>query len=346
LNVVMLFPELATDRLLIRPPVVDDIEALHARRNDPEVARYQNWELPWPRERAEAMVRGDIADRDEIEGWNMLVITERSSGETLGDLAVNISWEGRCSEIGYTLDRRHWGHGYATEAAEALVAHLFEDVGVTRVSGMLHPDNPASARVLERVGMLFEGHTRLSFWVGEENSDDHIYGMTRADWEQWRDRPRTPPESVELGEIGPENRRVVGALATHKTQEELVAPMSASFADALFPSVVNGAPVRPWMRAIVADGTIVGFVMMTTPTARHPEPFLWRLLIDRLHQRRGIGREALELIDAQCRQWGVDSLTVSWATGPGSPERFYLQHGFVPTGILIGGEVQGRKYLD
>ena len=345
LNVGMRFPEFVTERLLIRPPTVDDIDALHARRNDPEVARYQDWQVPWSREQAEAMIRGDIADRDEIDGWNMVVITDRNSGETLGDLAVNISSAGRRSEIGYTLDRRNWGNGYATEAAEALITHLFEVVGVTRVHGMLHPDNPASARVLERVGMLFEGHTRLSFWLGDDNSDDHIYGMTRADWETWRSRPRHRPEQVELIEIGPESRREVASLTTHKTQEKLVAPMAESFTDALFPPIVNGEPVRPWMRAITADGTIVGFVMMTEPTERHPEPFIWRLLVDRLHQRRGIGEMVLDLLDEQCGVWGVESMTVSWATGPGSPEAFYLRHGFVPTGILIGGEVEARKYL-
>ncbi len=76
---------------------------------------------------------------------------------------------------------------------------------MTRVEGMLHPDNPASAMVLERVGMLFEGHTRSSFWVGDENSDDWLYGMTRADWEAWRDRPRSRPDEVRLVEITPDN---------------------------------------------------------------------------------------------------------------------------------------------
>ena len=74
-----------------------------------------------------------------------------------------------------------------------LSSTVFEELDVTRAFGMLHPDNPASAVLLERTGFLFEGHTKLSYWLGEENSDDLIYGLIRPDWEHWRDRPRQPP---------------------------------------------------------------------------------------------------------------------------------------------------------
>ncbi len=342
----VMLPVIDTKRLRLRPPVAEDAAALHARRNDPAVAKFQNWTLPFPLERAEQMIAGELADREseEVDGWRMLVVADLHTGETYGDLAIGMTWGGRCGEVGYSLDSEQWGKGYATEATEALIAHLFDELRVTRVMGTLHPDNKASARVLERCGLLFEGHTRLSFWVGDDNSDDHIYGMTRPEWEQWRDRPRHHPNEVALVEIGPETRNQVLALRTHKTQEALVAPMDVSFADALFPEVVAGHPVVPWLRSIVADGDIVGFVMMTAPTKHHAEPYLWRFLIDRLHQRRGIGARVVELLEEVCVAWGVDSFTVGWETGPGSPERFYLRSGFVPTGRLIDGEVEARKY--
>ena len=210
---------------------------------------------------------------------------------------------------------------------------------------MLHPDNAASAMVLERTGFLFEGETKSSFWVGDELSDDWIYGMTRPDWETWRDRPRHPPDSMYLVEVTTENVASVSGLTTHRTQEEFVAPMLRSFADALFPEVVDGAPVVPWMRAVVADDVIVGFVMLALSTEHHPEPFLWRLLIDRLHQRRGIGARALELVEAECIEMGDESLLTSWGEGKGSPRPFYLAQGFVPTGRLVDEETEGRKHL-
>jgi len=255
---------------------------------------------------------------------------------------VNITNDGHTTDVGYTLSRSAWGHGYATEALDALVTHLFETVGVTRIEGKLHPDNPASAIVSERVGMLFEGHTRLSFWLGDDNSDDWIYGMTRRDWEVWRNRPRHRPVSVRLVGIDADSMSDVGRLTTHKSQEFFVSPVAASYADALFPEVIDGAPVVPWMRSIEADGELVGFVMVALTTDAHPEPYLWRLLIDRMHQRRGIGTATLDLLVEQCRAWGDRTLTTSWEPGKGSPDAMYIHFGFVPTGNVVDGETEGR----
>ena len=193
---------LRTDRLLLRPARPSDAAHLADRRSDPEVARHQTWIPPYPLDRAEALIAEAMAMDGPIDGeWWMLTITDPADTTVFGDLVVKLSWEGRTAEIGYTLAREAWGHGYAVEAAAAVVEYLFDSLGVTRVEASLHPDNTASAQVLERVGMLFEGHTRSSFWIGDENSDDWLYGMTRADWEAWRDRPRHRPETVELVEI-------------------------------------------------------------------------------------------------------------------------------------------------
>jgi RimJ/RimL family protein N-acetyltransferase len=344
LNATVL-PTLRTRRLLLRPAVAADAPALHARRNHPEVARYQTWTLPYSLEQAEALIAEESADRSGRDGWWMLTVEHLETGEVIGDLALGFTWQGRCAEVGYTLSYEHWGHGYATEAIEALVAHLFEQVGVSRVMGMLHPDNRASAMVLERTGFVFEGHTRLSFWVGEDNSDDHLYGITRADWEAWRGRPTGPPAEVRLVPVTHDNHRRVARLRTHKTQEAFVATMADSFADALFPPVVDGLPLVPWMRAIEADGALAGFVMVAFTTERNPEPYLWRMLVDRMHQRRGIGGRALDLVEAELRARGDRSLVVSWVEGRGSPRPFYLARGFEPTGRIVDGETEARKQL-
>ena len=340
------FLPIHTERLLIRPFVASDVDALHTRRNDPEVARWQTWTLPWPREKAETLVGEVMAmDGPANDEWWMATIVEAASDEVVGDLALNLTWDSRCSEVGYTLARQHWGKGYAVEAVTAIIEYLFETVGVTRVAGMLHPENPASAMVLERCGLIFEGHTRLSYWVEDDNSDDWIYGMTRSDWDAWRNRLRTAPTDVRLVEVTTENDSDVLRLMTHKTQERFVAPMLVSFADALFPEVVDGAPLVPWMRAIEADGTIVGFVMLALANPHHPEPYLWRLLIDRMHQRRGIGPRAMDLIEGECRAKGAEALLTSWVEGKGSPSGFYTGRAYEPTGRIVDGEIEGRKVL-
>jgi GNAT superfamily N-acetyltransferase len=225
------------------------------------------------------------------------------------------------------------------------VAWILEALPVTRLAGMLHPDNRASAMVLERTGFVFEGHTRLSFWIGDDNSDDWIYGMTRADWEAWRDRPYSAPQDVRLVPVTQENSATVRALRTHHSQRAFVAPMLDSFADALLPEVVDGAAVVPWLRAVEADGQVVGFVMVALTSPDHPEPYLWRLLIDRMHQRRGIGSLVVELIADECRAMGDRTMLTSWGEGKGSPKPFYLARGFVPTGRIVDGETEARLQL-
>ncbi|MET0661507.1 MAG: GNAT family N-acetyltransferase [Ilumatobacteraceae bacterium] len=338
---------LRTDRLLLRRPRPADAEALAARRNHPEVAKYQDWVTPYPIERAHEMIAADLAAADgPVDGgWWMLTVADADDSTTFGDVVVHLTSGGRTAEIGYTLAYDAWGHGYAQEAVEALVAYLFDTVGVTRVEAGLHPDNTASAMVLERAGLLWEGHTRLSFWLGDDNSDDWMYGMTRPDWEAWTQRRREPAASVRLIEVTADNQRAVRRLRTHKSQEGFVSPVTDSFADALFPAVIDGAPVVPWLRAIEADGELAGFVMLAVTSEGHPEPYLWRLLVDRMHQRRGIGSAAIDLVVEHCRAWGDRSLLVSWVPGKGSPEPLYVARGFVPTGKIHDGEIEARLAL-
>ncbi len=342
----MNFSSIRTERLLLRTVRATDTEALVARRSDPAVAEYQNWVAPYPRERAEASVAGTMAmDGPSNDEWWMLTVATSDDAEVLGDLVVHLTGEGRTAEIGYTFAQTAWGQGYALEATRALVDWLWSHPEVTRVHAMLHPDNVASAQVLERVGMVFEGHTRLSFWVGDENSDDWFYGMTRAEHDAWTTRQREAPRVVRLAEVTRENVATLRALRTHKTQERFVAPVENAFMHALFPPLANGAPYVPFLRGIEADGELVGFVMMTEPTEHHEEPILWRLLIDRMHQRRGIGTEALELAINEARAMGAPSLLVSWVPGRGSPAPLYLQRGFEPTGTIGDGEVEARLML-
>jgi RimJ/RimL family protein N-acetyltransferase len=239
------FQPLTTARLVVRAVVASDVDALHARRNEPEVARLQAWLLPWPREDAERIVADSMALDGPTDGhWWTLTIEERDSGAVVGDLVLNLSNGGRTGEVGYSLGSRWWGRGYAVEALDALVDWVLARYPVSRLEGRLHPQNRASAMVLERTGFLFEGHTRLSFWLGEDNSDDWIYGLTRADRAAWRDRSRTPPEEVRLVPITPANAAAALALRTHHSQQAFVAPMLHSFADALVP----GGPGCAWSR--------------------------------------------------------------------------------------------------
>jgi len=335
---------LQTPRLRLRVAREADAATMVAYRSDPEVAKYQDWDMPYTLERAVAGAAKQATFDDVVEGsWVSFAI--ELDGAVIGDIVACVRDGGGIAEMGYTLAPQHHGHGYATEAANAMVDHLLQHQRVHRIEASLDPENTASMRVLEAVGMRMECLARDAYLVRGEWVDDLRYAMTVADRAAWLQRPRTPAGSVELVEISPDNAHLWGRLRTHHSQERFVSPMAMSFRNALFPETYQGGAMVPWMRGVLADGEQVGFMMLGMVTEHHPEPYLWRLLIDRLQQRRGLGSQVLGLVIDQLREWGHPTLTTSWGQGPGSPEPFYLGHGFIPTGELDDDEVIARLTL-
>lgn len=264
----------------------------------------------------------------------------------IGDVAVWLDDDGTVAMIGYTLDPLHQGRGYATEAVGAVVDWLFLRRRVHRVAATIDPRNLASARVLERCGFRYEGTARSAALVRDEWTDDARFALLEDDWQAWRARPTDPPASVELVEITNDMIDDVLAIDRSFSQQDFVAPVAVSLAEALHPPVRRGHSIEPWHRAIVADGEVAGFVMMAEPSPGRPDPYLWRLTIDRRHQRRGIGRRVLEQIIDQRRAAGCERLLVSYVPdAPGSPAAFYLGLGFVPTGTEHDGEIDAALDL-
>jgi RimJ/RimL family protein N-acetyltransferase len=238
------------------------------------------------------------------------------------------------------------------ELLEAAATWLFDEHDVERIDATVHPDNLRSLRLLESCGFEFEGLDRNTLWNRHGRVDDHRYSLTPQLQEEWQNRPRHRPDTVELVEPYPTGLRHVLALRTHKTQEAFVAPIAVSLAQVAVPPYEEGFDGNagdprtvPWPRIVHADGEPVGFVMCEAPTEADPEPYLWRLLIDRLHQRRGIGKRVIELVFDQARAWGASSITVSWVPGVGSPEPLYRAFGFEPTGEIDDGEIVARARL-
>jgi RimJ/RimL family protein N-acetyltransferase len=335
---------LTTARTRIRTMHTVDAEALAGYRGLPEVAAMQLWDLPYTVEQARQLLAGQHELDGPTEGhWVQLAI-ERN-GTVIGDLACSIRSGGGIAEIGYTMHPHHQGAGLATEAAAELVRYLIEDRGVHRIEAELDPANIASMRLLERLGMVFSHISeRTTFWRGAWVDDLH-YAMTDDQWRAWVQRPTTPPATIEFVEMTDDDASLFGRLRTHHSQKRFVSPMASSFRDALFPEIVDGAPVVPWLRGVTADGERVAFVMIATVTDAHPHPYLWRLLVDRMHQRRGIGRMILDRLTEQLGAQGATTLLTSWEEGPGSPRPFYARYGFVATGRIIDGEIEGALAL-
>lgn len=337
---------LQTERLLLRMLRVEDIDTLTAYRNDARVNALQDWDLPYPRERAECLV-ATLADRDDVAPGKGTQLAIDLDGELIGDIYVGLDEQGGIADLGYTLTTPHQGKGYALEAVSAVVDDLIERVGVHRLVAELSPDNSPSARLLERLGMTFESLTRCSFWWRGTWDDNLHYSMSAQERRAWRDRPRTAPKQVRLVELTHANHKHFHELRTHRTQEQFVATMDQSYADALFPEPEQGHPVVPALRGIEAAGEPVGFLMYAEAVNEGtPDPYLWRFLIDRHHQGRGIGARALDIWVEELRAAGHSAVETSWVQGAGSPEEFYLKAGFVLTGEMDDGEAVARLSLD
>ena len=152
--------------------------------------------------------------------------------------------------------------------------------------------------------------------------------------------PRSLPDGavIELREVTKDDVRAICRLAVAPTQMSFVAPNAISFAEALFEP-------KAWYRAICADGTPVGFAMLSIDRDV-PEYYLWRFMIDARYQGRGYGRVAIGLIVDFVRTLpNARELLVSWVPTDGGPEPFYRGRGFVPTGEMDGIEVVARLAL-
>jgi RimJ/RimL family protein N-acetyltransferase len=171
-----------TRRLRLRPFVADDLGALHAAQAREDVHR---WLYSGPR--SEAEVREGLERRiaRPPETGVALAAVLAATGEFVGDVTLTLGLpEHRQAEIGFVFDPEHQGHGYATEAAEAVLALAFGAYDLHRVYGRLEARNLASARVLEKLGMRREAHLVENEWVKGEWQSELVYALLAREWRE------------------------------------------------------------------------------------------------------------------------------------------------------------------
>ena len=151
--------------------------------------------------------------------------------------------------------------------------------------------------------------------------------------------PVSKESKVALREVTKENLREIFRLEVAPEQSHFVATNEMSIAQAYFDRDIA------WFRAIYADETPVGFLMLSDDASKK-KYFLWRLMIDARYQKFGFAKRALELLFDYVRtRPGAKELLVSYFPGEGSPEGFYEKLGFVPTGEMEGDEIIMRREL-
>jgi RimJ/RimL family protein N-acetyltransferase len=172
---------LTTDRLILREFVAGDWPAVLAYQRDPLYLRLYEWE-----DRAEADVRAFVnrfveQQLDQPRTRFQLAVTLKAGGRLIGNAGIRLNGvDSHAAEIGYELAPNEWGHGYATEAARAILRFGFEELGLHRVGAWTVADNTASARVLEKLGMTLEGRLRDYHRYKGRYWDVLMYGMIRV----------------------------------------------------------------------------------------------------------------------------------------------------------------------
>ena len=152
----MEFP-LETARLLIRPIRPEDAEQLHAVYGDPDVMR---WIPSGPADSLETTRRrvARYIDEQDRSGFSLWAVIERASGRVIGDCGLfPVEGRGPEVELAYRLGRSAWGRGYATEAAATCLRYGCERLGLDRIIAITDPDHTASRRVIEKLGMSYDG---------------------------------------------------------------------------------------------------------------------------------------------------------------------------------------------
>lgn len=156
-----------TERLRLRPPEAEDAPAIfESYAQDPEVTRYLDWRPHAGIEDTEAFLRRcrDVWLDGSAFPW---AIVRKEDGRLLGMVEVRV--KATAVDVGYVLARAHWGLGYVPEAVAAVRDWAMAQPGIWRFWAVCDVDNHASARVLEKVGMVREGVLRR--WAGHNVGD-------------------------------------------------------------------------------------------------------------------------------------------------------------------------------
>ena len=178
------FEHLTSRRLVIRRFGLGDAEAFAAYRSDEEVARYQDWECPYPISEG----RKFIASLQHLapgtpDTWFQFAVSLASSGALIGDVALHASRvDMRQAELGFTLASAHQGQGYATEAVRVVLQYAFGPLSMHRVFSRTDARNLRAQRLLKRSGFRLESELRDSIWFKGAWATEILYAQLKSDW--------------------------------------------------------------------------------------------------------------------------------------------------------------------
>ncbi len=169
--------ELRTERLLLRPFELSDVDDVLAYASDEEWSRYlQGIPSPYTRRNAEEFVARNLL-RDQPAFAIVL------NGTVIGGINIRIDSRTEIAELGYGIAREHWGKGLMPEAASAVIDWAFRTYSLSKIFALTDTRNRQSWRVMEKLGMKREGVLRSNRILRGERADDAMYGLLRDEWD-------------------------------------------------------------------------------------------------------------------------------------------------------------------
>ncbi len=179
-------PKLTTARLVLRPFLLSDAAAVQRLAGEHAVADTTlSLPHPYPSGAAEQWIGTHEGAWTRHESAT-LAITEPDAG-LIGAIALRIELMHRRAELGYWVGVPFWRQGHATEAARAMLEFGFTRLGLGRIYAHHMVRNPASGRIMQKLGMSHEGVLRRHFFRGDSAEDVSIWGLLRSEW--------APPDS-------------------------------------------------------------------------------------------------------------------------------------------------------
>jgi ribosomal-protein-alanine N-acetyltransferase len=172
-------PALETERLILRKMTLNDVEAVFAYASDPEVSRYTLWETHRSIEDSRAFLKL-TTQKYENGGEPDWGIVYKGNGCLVGVCGL-VNWEAEHAraEIGFVLSREYWGHGFMPEAVRAMFRFGFERMNLNRIEARCIAENAASARVMEKAGMVYEGMLHQREYIKGAYRDIKLYAILR-----------------------------------------------------------------------------------------------------------------------------------------------------------------------
>ncbi|WP_105616392.1 GNAT family N-acetyltransferase [Vallitalea okinawensis] len=181
------FPELETERLILRETQSKDVTQLFKILSDPKVAQFEYYYPVKAKEEANEFIkryRVELEEKEEIT-WGIIL---KSTDELVGICCLGDFNEGaRRAEIGYDITQSEWGKGFATEAVGAIVDYGFNVMNLNRIEAAITPGNDASVKVLEKLDFTREGLLRERDLMKGKLEDGIIMAMLRREYKLLRD---------------------------------------------------------------------------------------------------------------------------------------------------------------